>query len=714
MIIKKYCPVLVLGICLTLLNLVYAAESLEELLWGPELEIITATKLREHPLETPANVIVITEEMIKERGYLDLKDVFNDLPGFDVSTNIYGEFSTLVMNRGIGGNNKLVLLLNGEKINNPDGKQFSYGNNVPLGNVQKIEIVYGPASAVYGPDAFGVINIITKSPEEIDGTDLHISAGEFGTYNNWLLTGKMLNDDIGYSLFIRSFITDGQDLSAEYDRLSFIKDYYPNVRGIRAEYEDPVEDYNVDLTFKIKDVSLNFYRSNYHEQLAKALIPEHYVYNEEAYWGHTVDRLSLKHNYSLENLNLNSSVSFMEYETDPDMNWYYLDVADNSTLKVHQYGKINSLKFETAGDYTFESDINFLAGISLEDITGMAIGDVVGEPFDRDNLLYMTNPYNTQYPQAALSSQNYGIFSQLKYPFKDNIYLTLGARYDYNTIYEETINPRAGVVYRRNPAQVFKLLYGSAHIFPSYFHRYETWFTADYGHIPNPDLQPEKMKTVEFNWTQDWSDNLITNMSVYRNRVEDLIVRRGYGTISLPEHWGSPTPYVEWNDNSGELTSYGLDSRLDYIINEHLKGYFNYSYLDGHTDHPEEIYAGEEFDLFKTSEHKIMAGLTWKPTSKLSISPRLRWVNDIVTRPENAKYGTDNPYSGSHERMPGYTVTDLNIVYRCTEKIDISLLVNNLLNEKYCTAGVASESSVYLPEVPQDLRRILFAVTCHF
>ena len=430
------------------------AESLEEFLWGPELEVVTATRLSESPYDVPASVYVITEEMIKERGYLDLKDVFNDLPGFDISTNIYGEFSTLIINRGIGGNNKLVLLLHGEKINNPDGKQFSYGNNIPLGNVKKIEIVYGPASALYGPDAFGVVNIITRQP---DGTDIHVSAGQFGTFDSWLLNGKSLNEDISYSIFLRSFRTDGQDLCDKYERLSFIKTYYPSVAGIRAEYEDPVENYNIDINLKVKDLSLGFYRSSYHEQLSKGLIPEHYVYNEESYWGHTVDRLSLKHNYS-GSLNLNSSLSFMQYEIDPQMNWYYLDTSDNSTLKVHQYGKTNSLKFETVGDRTFASDANLLVGISFEDITGMPVGDVVGEPFDRDNLLLLNNPYNQRYPQAALSSQNYGLFSQLKYPCTDNLSLTVGARYDYNTIYEKTVNPRAGLVYRSSPSRTFKLL----------------------------------------------------------------------------------------------------------------------------------------------------------------------------------------------------------------------------------------------------------------
>ena len=685
----------------------------EELLFMEIPIVVTADRIDQPITEASANVIVITEEMIKERGYLDLKDVFNDLPGFDLSTNIYGEFSTLIYQRGIGGNNKLLLLLNGEKISSPSGKQFPYGNNVPLGNVERIEIVYGPGAVLYGHDAFGIVNIITKSAEKLNSTHIHTSAGQFKTYDNWVNHGKRINQDISYSIFARSFITSGQELSSKYSSLSFIKTGYSNSPDVRNKYEDPVNDYNIDMALNIRDFSISFYRSYYHEQLSKGLIPNHYVYNKEAYWGQTINKLSVKHEYSKNGFNLNSRFSLTQFEIEPEMNWYYISETDYSTLKVHQYGKTNGIKFEEKGHYTFSNDLNLMAGIIAEDITGLPIGDVTGAPFDRNSLLQLNNFYNTQYPQAVLSSQNYGVFAQLKYPFKDKLHFTLGMRRDYNTIYKGVTTTRSSIVYKRNPGQVFKLLYGQAYIAPSYFHRYEAWFTYDYGHIQNPDLKPEKLITAEIVWTQQWLKNMKTNISVYHNLVKNLIVRRLKGQISLPGHWGDPNPYVEWYDNFGELKSYGIDSQLDYWLSKNLKIYLNYSFIDGYTEHPEQSYVGEKFDLFKTSKHKVMAGATIKTPINISITPRVRWVSDIATRPENAKYGRNNPYTGKHERMPGYTLVDLNIVYS-HKNMDIHLLVNNLLNSRYHTAGVASESSVYLPEVPQDLRRILVGVAYHF
>ncbi|MDI6791445.1 MAG: TonB-dependent receptor [bacterium] len=689
----------------------FAEASGEELLFMEIPMVITATR-REQPItEAPANVIVITEEMIKERGYLDLKDVFQDLPGFDLSTNIYGEFSTLISQRGIGENNKLLLLLDGKNISCPSGKQFSYGNNVPLGNVERIEIVYGPGSALYGAGAFGIVNIITKSSTMSPGTHIHLGAGQFETYNNWIHHSKWINEDMSYSIFARLFRTSGQDLSSEYNSLSFIKTGYPNW-PVRAEYEDPVKDYNIGLNLDIRNLSLSFDRSSYHEQLSKGLIPEHYVYNEEAYWAHTINKLSMKHRYSRNEFNLNSKFSLSQFEIDPEMNWYYL-LEDGTTLQVHQYGKTNGIKVEEQGDYTFANRLNLMIGAIFEDITGLPIGDVIGEPFDRDSMLQLNNFYNDDYPQAALSSQNYGIFVQAMYPYKDKLYFTLGTRHDYNTIYKGVTNPRLSLVYQRTPSQIFKLLYGQAYIAPSYFHRYEVWFTYDYGHVQNLDLKPEKLKTAEIVWSQDWSKNMKTNISAYYNIVDDLIVRRLKGQITLPDHWGDTTPWVEWNDNFGELESYGIDSQFDYWLGGNLKMYLAYSFMDGHTTHPEESYKDKEFDLFKTSKHKVMAGATIKSFKNLSLTPRIRWVSDIATRPENVKYGENNPHTGKYARMPGYSVVDLNMVY-VGKNMDIHLLVNNLLNKKYYTAGVSSENTVYLPEVPQDLRRILLGLTYHF
>jgi len=703
--------------------------NIDAFLWGDDTLVVTATKQAEHPFEVPATVIVITEEMIKERGYLDLKDVFFDLPGFDLSTNVSGEFATLVAQRGIGGNNKLVLLLDGEEITSPSGKPFPYGNNVPLSNAKKIEIIYGPASALYGPDAFGVVNIITKEADEISGIDVQLASGTAGTYDAYLNIGKKLNDDVSFTLFGRMYHTNGQDLSDEYEELNFIRQYPKKspTKLVRAEYEAPVNDRNVHATITLKNLTLGYHESYYQEQFSKGLIPMQYVYNKEAYWGHSIKNSYLKHTYTTDKFDVISRFSYTVFEIDPKMTWYYIfpisegkrdeDKRDSearwyTTEKVHQYGKTNSIKLELQANYRHSENLNLTAGFVTEDITGLPTGNVIGEPFDRNTPLSLSNYYNDEYPQAALSSQNYGLFGQAKYRFLKHWYVTAGARYDYNTIYQGTFNPRAGLVYKGKDRYSVKLLYGSAFIAPSYFHRYECWFVPgkDFGHIQNPELQPETMQTLELNWMQKWRRQFETSVSLYANQADNLIVRRIYGEIPFdyPESRVDTSRdkrvLVEWNDNFGELESFGADIRFNYIPSRRFKLFANYSFMDGFNIDQR---TGEKLDLFGTSTHKITGGFSLNLLDKVIITPRLRWVSPIVTRKTNKRYaGT---------RMPGYEVVNLNI--RCVnllKNLEMSLLINNLLNQKYYTAGIGPEHGVYLPQVPQELISALLSVKYRF
>ncbi len=131
--------------------------SLEDLL---NMKITTASNTGEKLSKAPATIMVITEQDIQKRGYTEIYDVLNDLPGFDLSRAL-GDEEYYLYARGyrktIG--DQILFMVDGMVMN------FLYSNNMnafaqyPLYNIKQIEIVYGPASAVYGPNAFGgVIN----------------------------------------------------------------------------------------------------------------------------------------------------------------------------------------------------------------------------------------------------------------------------------------------------------------------------------------------------------------------------------------------------------------------------------------------------------------------------------------------------------------------------------------------------------------------------
>ncbi|HEY4875863.1 MAG TPA: TonB-dependent receptor plug domain-containing protein, partial [Puia sp.] len=169
--------------------------SLKDLL---NVKITTASKTSQESDKAAATVIVITAEQIKIRGYQSLLDVLQDLPDMKVDDKLY----TLALNnftmRGIPGQDKFILLLDGVRISSPTNEAMPIFENYPVNLAQQIEVVYGPGSALYGADAVsGVINIITK--KDLSRKNILIDAssavGTYGQTNNTIFMAKKLSDN---------------------------------------------------------------------------------------------------------------------------------------------------------------------------------------------------------------------------------------------------------------------------------------------------------------------------------------------------------------------------------------------------------------------------------------------------------------------------------------------------------------------------------------
>ena len=152
-------------------------------------QVASVSKTSESLREAPATVLVITGEEIQRRGYLDLEQLLHDLPGFDISRNNGGPYSTIYQ-RGynLTGNNRNLLLVDGIEQNELSSGTVHLSRQYPLTNIDRVEIIYGPASTMYGANAYtGVISIITKTPEALAGEGRafglkgQISAGGYGS-----------------------------------------------------------------------------------------------------------------------------------------------------------------------------------------------------------------------------------------------------------------------------------------------------------------------------------------------------------------------------------------------------------------------------------------------------------------------------------------------------------------------------------------------------
>src|SRR6185312_3824946 len=154
--------------------------SLEQLM---NIKVVTASGYSQTTAEAPSTITVITAQQIKDRGYFQLEDALRDIPGIDL-IHINGYAPTLIYFRGMYGaeNLRALLMIDGIVENNIVGTNDMAGPAYSLHNVQRIEIIWGPASALYGANAYGgVINIITKKGADINGFKAEQGYGSFNT-----------------------------------------------------------------------------------------------------------------------------------------------------------------------------------------------------------------------------------------------------------------------------------------------------------------------------------------------------------------------------------------------------------------------------------------------------------------------------------------------------------------------------------------------------
>jgi len=186
------------------------------------VEVTSVSKTKESQFEAPATVVVITAEEIERRGYLDLEQVLHDLPGLDVATTRDYTYSTISV-RGFlsGSTGRNLLLLDGVEQNDLSTNIVYLSRQYPLSDIDRVEVVYGPASTMYGANAYtGVINVITKTPESLVADDKRLSltaqaaAGGLHTrYGDMTLAGKDTSGNVSWLLASRYYHDDDTELS---------------------------------------------------------------------------------------------------------------------------------------------------------------------------------------------------------------------------------------------------------------------------------------------------------------------------------------------------------------------------------------------------------------------------------------------------------------------------------------------------------------------
>ena len=202
----------------------FTAEDDLSSFYGDEDFISIASGISQPISKAPAVASVVTATQIKQIGALDIDDILETIPGLHVSRNPIGYNSNYTF-RGIHTalNPQVLMLINGIPLTNLfHGDRNLVWGGMPVEAISRVEVIRGPGSAIYGADAFsGVINIITKNSQELDGVAVGVRAGSSDTKNTWIQYGRT-ESDYSFSAVVELGKSDGQNERIGVDAQTFL------------------------------------------------------------------------------------------------------------------------------------------------------------------------------------------------------------------------------------------------------------------------------------------------------------------------------------------------------------------------------------------------------------------------------------------------------------------------------------------------------------
>jgi outer membrane receptor protein involved in Fe transport len=688
--------------------------SLRELL---NVKITTAGKLSQSSELASAVVTVITKEQIKARGYQSLLDVMYDLKDVKVDDKMYSGIRNSFTIRGTQGSEKFVILLDGINISSPSGEAMPIMQNYPVHLAEQIEILYGPASALYGANAMsGVVNIITRKNVKKDlVAEISSTAGDYGYTNTTLFITKQLSNKV-------HLIVSGQyyyDRSPDYSKLyakdtllditshrtgTFNSIYGPftPVAPLTPKFEAPMKAYNIFASLRAEDFSFNYFRNQFTTPNAFENNPANTIYNKNVSSTQSITVANATYKKTFNRLTSTTMLTTSKYNLDPKSNYRNVYTAMEPGYK---YSTTSMTKMEQQADYKFSEKLDISGGVGYENYESIPQSADLEAPVNTHfsvEGVYLGSrsfykPDGLQAHFYLIKFNNIGSFFQVQYSPASKINITLGARYDKNSRYGSSFNPRVGIVSELSENTTVKLLYGSAFRAPSpsdSYVQYGSFVTYDSGrnyqshflHLPNPGLKPIRSYNTELNILQRLSDDVVLTIDGYYTILTGL-----YGFANDNESTrlynnmfnGMPVDYIEVFVNRQKQKNYGGSVQVNWkndIGDTQMSSFASVSYVNGvvnaGADYTGQATKDMQLEFISPFMMRLGTDIT---TGKFSFSPRLTVAGKQHIA--GTKDGTGDIVR--RQTIAGYSLLNLSMRYIVSKHISVYTNISNALNQRY-------------------------------
>lgn len=600
------------------------------------IEISAASKYAQGIHEAPAAVTVITADEIALQGYRTLEDVLQHVRGFYVSNDRnYAYLGVRGFSRPTDYNDRVVLLLNGHSMNeNVYGAAF-IGTElaIDLGHVDRIEIIRGPGSALYGTNAmFAVINLVTKDGKALDGGRVRMDAGSFGRYGGAIEYGRVLDNGFDWSVNAQWADAKGQRLFyPEYNTLATNhgvteNDDGDNYRSVTGTAKFKHATIQCALTDRTKHVPTGAYETDFGDSGFRTKDQRGFL------------ELMLEHPWG-DNRQLMGRLYYDKYFFEGNYP-YEADQTDQSN--GDWIGGEAQLRWDPRPDNRLilgiEHQNNLRADYSLWD----------------DDTTY----FDGDFPFTLWSA-----YVQDEAQLTKDLAVTAGIRHDYNSAYGSTTTPRVALVYSPNVLGTLKFMYGDAYRSPNVYEREIGGGEFVKG---NPELEPERIRTIELAWEYPIEKHIRGSVSLYNYDIEELI-----------DQIIDPVDSLEVFSNVGQAHALGTEIELSGRWESGLSLTLSYSHQEAEDPDTDEALTNSPNDcanftaIVPAGRHLTLAARGIYESKRLTVYDT--WTDPYFIAGLTATVRPRLAHSSSW-------ATHLS---RCS----ISLTINNIFDEDYQTPG---------------------------
>lgn len=640
-------------------------ESLEEeFLFFSDEELASIGSLHKEPISiSPGIITVITSRTIEKMAARNLLDVLKTVPGFDTRYSNFGE--NFLSIRGDDNPAHILFMLDGHRFNDFYSGAALY--DIHVDGIDRIEIIRGPGSAIYGTNAMvGAINVIMKKEE---GLKIKVGAGTFDTYKGSLQFGQEQSAWKAFG-FVEYSQTAGPNGTVPYDRLTNQAPAYSTAPNKIKDNKTKTQG-SLSLVYKQVETTLNYYDESRGPNVAyldvmsdKSKIASNYlsidvkrkfdisgstqvmprVYADRWKWDY---RIQLYPNGYVDNRDLDGDGNV---ESFPDGEWL---------LKTYESVTVGT-EWIFVSEAANSHRLTYGASLEESDLSNTKVEtNYEGEPdVGAIPRTYFANWNN--YGLPGRSRIVYAGFLQEQWTIDDRASIVMGARYDHYSDFGDTTNPRIAVsIFPMKKVDV-KLQYAMAFRAPTFKELYDE---TDLNFFGNQDLQPETIETMEIGIGYTYGKNSFVRMNVFKNTISDVI------TTLLNAARTGATKY----ENSGKIETIGWELEARHSFEDD-------SYVYGNTGIFNIKDSASDTWLTRIPQLRVNAGVNKRLFTKAWLN--VFWLyseakaSNTRTNEERIRYNraTAGPY---HMINAAFTRNDL------FSNINLKISVFNLLNTDY-------------------------------